>query len=373
LRVRVTLVHDWLTGMRGGERILHELALMFPGAALHTLVHVPGSTSPEIEALRVQASPLSSLPGVARHYRKLLPLFPRAVEALALEPCDVVLSTSHAFAKGVVAPAGARHLCYCMTPMRYVWDQIDAYLGRGPKRWLATPLVRYLQRWDQRTSTPERVGRFVAISHTVADRIRRHYGRPAPVVYPPVDVLRFEARKRDPGDAYLLVGGFVPYKNEALALEAFAELGRPLIVAGDGPTRRQLEAHAARNVRFVGRVNDAELAELMSHARALIYPQLEDFGIIAVEAQAAGCPVIALGQGGACETVVPLGAPGVREPTGVWFDEPQAESLARAVRAFENAESAFDPKALRSHARRFDNARFRSEIRAQIDELRRSG
>jgi glycosyltransferase involved in cell wall biosynthesis len=370
VRVRVTLVHDWLTGMRGGERILHELALMFPGAPLHTLIHVPGSTSPAIEALRIQPSPLSTLPGVARHYRKLLPLFPRAIEALALEPCDVVLSTSHAFAKGVRAPAGARHLCYCMTPMRYVWDQIDAYLGRGAQRWLAAPLVGYLRRWDVRTSTPERVARFVAISHTVADRIRRHYGRPAPVVYPPVDVLRFEGRERDPGDAYLLIGGFVPYKNEALALAAFAELGRPLIVAGDGPTRRRLEAQAPSNVRFVGRVSDAELARLLSEARALVYPQLEDFGIIAVEAQAAGCPVIALGQGGACETVVPLGAPGVRQPTGVWFEEARPESLAQAVQRFEDAASAFDPKVLRAHARRFDTARFRQEIGQQIELLR---
>jgi len=367
--VQVTLVHDWLTGMRGGERILHELALMYPDAALHTLIHTPGRTSDAIAGLRGRPGGLSPLPGVQRHYRKLLPLFPRAVESMALEPCDVVLSTSHAFAKGVRPPEGARHLCYCMTPMRYVWDQIDAYLGRGPQRLLATPLVGYLRRWDVRTSSPERVTRFVAISHTVADRIRRHYGRTAPVVYPPVEVLRFETRERDPGDAYLLIGGFVPYKNEALALAAFAELGRPLIVAGDGPTRRRLEARAPSNVRFVGRVSDAQLTDLLSHARALIYPQLEDFGIIAVEAQAAGCPVIALGQGGACETVVPLGAPGVREPTGVWFEEPRAESLARAVRAFEDAERAFDPKALRSHARRFDTARFRSEIQAHVQDV----
>ena len=177
--VRVALVHDWLTGMRGGERVLDVLATLYPDAELYTLIHVPGSTSPAIERLPIHASPLSALPGAARHYRKLLPLFPWAIERFRLEGFDLVLSTHHAVAKGVRIAAGTKHLCYCFTPMRYVWDQADAYLGRGLRRALAAPLVRSLRRFDVRTSTRERVSRFVAISRTVAGRIERHYGRRA--------------------------------------------------------------------------------------------------------------------------------------------------------------------------------------------------
>jgi glycosyltransferase involved in cell wall biosynthesis len=366
--VRVALVHDWLTGMRGGERCLHEFARLWPEADLYTLFHVPGSTSETIERRRIEASPLSRLPGAAHHYRKLLPLFPWAIERFRLEGYDLVLSSSHAVAKGIRAPAGATHVCYCFTPMRYVWDQADAYLGRGLRRALGSPLAAYLRRWDRRTSGPERVQRFVAISHTVAERIKRHYGRESDVVYPPVDVARFSVRPEGPDDFYLLVGGFVPYKREDIAIEAFARLGRPLWVAGDGPGRAALEAHAPANVRFLGRVDDVELAGLYARCRALIYPQDEDFGIVPVEAQAAGRPVVAYGRGGATETVVPLGRTetGERTPTGVWFDRQDPESLAEAVRRFEADEHAFDPAAIRTHAEWFRNERFHDEIREVV-------
>ena len=365
--MRVALVHDWLTGMRGGERLLHELALLFPGSPLYTLIHVPGSTSDAIEGLRIHASPLSRLPGAARHYRKLLPLFPWAIERFELEECDLVVSTSHAVAKGIRPPPGARHLCYCMTPMRYVWDQIDAYLGHGARRALATPLVAYLRSWDRRTSTPERVSRFVAISRTVADRIQRHYGRTASVLYPPVDVERIPGASRPPEDFYLMVGGFVPYKREDLAIEAFRASGRTLLVAGDGPTRARLARGAPENVHFLGRVPDADLIDLYQRCRALIYPQEEDFGIIALEAQAAGRPVIAYGRGGATETVIPLGADADASPTGVWFDVPDADALREAVQTFERHESEFDAKSIRAHAQGFGLGRFRSELRAALE------
>ncbi len=364
--MKVVLVHDWLTGMRGGERVLDELAGLFPDAELFTLIHVAGSTSPRIESLRTTASPLSRLPGAARHYRKLLPLFPWAIERLRLPPCDLVLSTSHAVAKGVRPPPGAVHLCYCFTPMRYVWDAADAYLGVGARRALAAPLVAYLRAFDRRTSGPERVHRIVAISHTVADRIRRHWGREAEVVYPPVAVERFAPRAGPPEPFYLLVGGFVPYKREDLALRAFASLGRPLLVVGDGPGRRTLEAGAPPQVRFLGRLGDAELADLYARCRALVYPQEEDFGIVPVEAQAAGRPVIAFGRGGATETVVPLGDPR-RAPTGVWFDAQTPEALAAAVLRFESEEHRFSPAAIRRHAEAFRAEHFRSELLAQID------
>lgn len=362
-------MHDWLTGRRGGERVLDELAALHPDADLYTLVHVPGSTFERIERLRIRASFLSGLPGVARHYRKLLPLMPLAVERFRLEGYDLVLSTSHAVAKGVRVARGTPHLCYCFTPMRYVWDQADAYLGRGARRALAAPLAAWLRRWDVRTSTPERVTRFVAISHVVADRIRRHYDREADVIYPPVDVERVRPSGAAPEDFYLLVGGFVPYKSEALAVEAFGRSGRPLVVAGDGPTRAALERNAPPSVRFVGRVSDEALADLYARCRALVYPQDEDFGIIAVEAQAAGRPVVAFGRGGATETVVPLDDPAGRAPTGVWFEAQTPEALDRAVARLEREASAFDPAAIRRHAEAFSCERFRREMADAIAGL----
>lgn len=372
--MRVALVHDWLTGLRGGERVLHEHARLFPDAELYTLVHVPGSTTPQIEALPITASPLSRWPGAERHYRKWLPLFPWAISRLAIpEGTDLVLSTSHAVAKGVPIPPGAVHVCYCFTPMRYVWDQAEAYLGTGLFRTLASPLVAGLRRWDRRTSRVEHVHRFIAISDTIRARIRRHYGRSAEVIFPPVDVERFSLREKDPEDFFLVVAGFVPYKREGLALEAFAELGLPLVVAGDGPGRAALEARAPANVHFVGRVSDEQLALLYRRCRALVYPQEEDFGIVPVEAQAAGAPVIAFGRGGASETVVPLDDPAGRAPTGVHFAEQTGEALVAAVRSFETRGDELDGQAIRRHAEAFGIPRFRREMRAALDRALADG
>ncbi len=372
--MKVALVHDWLTGLRGGERVLDEHARLFPDADLYTLVHVPGSTTPRIEALRIHASPLSRLPGVDRHYRLLLPLFPWAAARLHVKPgTDLVLSSSHAVAKAVRPPPGAVHLCYCFTPMRYVWDQADAYLGRGLRRALAAPLAAALRRWDRRTSGPERVHRFVAISRTVAERIRRHYGRRAQVIHPPVDVERIRPSGAAPEDFYLLVGGFVPYKREDLVLDAFRRLDRPLLVAGDGPRRAALEAAAPPNARFLGRVSDPELADLYARCRALVYPQEEDFGIVPVEAQAAGRPVIAYGAGGATETVVPLGAEEGRAPTGLFFHPQEPEALVAALQRFEASADAFVPEAIRAHAEGFSAARFRAQMRAAVDAALAAG
>ena len=364
--MRVALVHDWLTGMRGGERVLDELCGLFPDADLYTLVHVPGSTSKRIEARRIFTSPLSRLPGAARHYRKLLPLFPWAIERFRLKDYDLVLSSSHAVAKGVRVPRGAVHLCYCFTPMRYVWDQADVYLGSGVRRVLAGPLVSYLRAFDVRTSGPDRVHRFIAISKCVADRIARHYGREASVVYPPVDVDRLRPDGKPADDFYLLVGGFVPYKREDLAIDAFRGLGRRLLVAGDGPTQSALAARAPSNVAFLGRIPDAELARLYARCRALIYPQEEDFGIIPVEAQACGRPVIAFGGGGALETVVPLRPD--RTGTGILFEPQTPEALAAAVRRFEAEARAFDSEAIRAHAEHFSPSRFRAEMHTEVEQ-----
>jgi glycosyltransferase involved in cell wall biosynthesis len=365
--VRVALIHDWLTGMRGGERVLEEMTRLFPDADLFTLVHVPGTTSEAIESRLVRTSWLSRLPGIARHYRAWLPFFPHAIGRFDLSGYDLVLSCSHAVAKGIRKPRDARHVCYCLTPMRYVWDQRDAYLGHGPLRALSLPLAAWLRRFDRATSTPDRVDRFVAISEAVKERIASHYGRSAQIVHPPVDTERIQPNGRDPEDFYLLVGGFVPYKREDLALEAFRRLGRRLVVAGDGPSRARLEASAADNIEFVGRLGDAELAQLYARCRALVYPQEEDFGIAAVEAQAAGRPVIAFGRGGARDTVRPLGENN-ENPTGIWFDEQDAESLAGAVERFEKHESRFDAEGIRRWAEGFSRERFHRELSQEIQE-----
>ena len=362
-------MQDWLTGFRGGEKVLDEMVGLFPDADLFTLIHVPGATSPRIDRLKITASPLSHLPFAARHYRKLLPLFPWAIERFHLEGYDLVISNSHAFAKGVRVAPGTPHLCYCMTPIRYAWDLADEYLGRGPKRVLAAPLLAWLRRWDRRTSSPIRITRVVGISHYIAERIARCWGRDASVVYPGVDVARFRVGSERREDFFFMLGGFVPYKAEGLAIEAFRVLGLPLVVAGDGPTRARLEATAPKNVRFLGRVSDAELEALYARCRALVYPQEEDFGMIAVEAQAAGAPVIAFGRGGAVETVVAFGDRAGRPATGVHFSEATPDSLARGVRAFIEIEAKLDPHAPRANAERFSLENFRSGLRREIDEV----
>lgn len=381
--MRVALVHDWLTGYRGGERVLRHLAMRFPDADLFTLFHRPGSVAAEIEDRRIFTSRLDRFPGKSAHYRKLLPLFPLAIRQFDFSGYDLILSTSHSVAKSVRVPAGVTHIDYCFTPMRYIWDQADAYLGRGPKRWLAAPAIAALRRFDVRTSGPESVTRFVAISTEVADRIRRHYGREANVVAPPVDLSWIECAREPAEDFYLHVAGFVPYKRDELVTEAFSRLNRRLVVVGTGPGRTALERSASPNVEFVGRVDDAELARLYRTTRALIHPQLEDFGLVAVEVQAAGRPVIAFGAGGVLDTVRPyrgdqesngdlagrrpeeglgshsdLGDSSPSHPTGIFFDEPTADCLIAAIERFEKAEALFEADRIQHWARRFSPNRF---------------
>jgi glycosyltransferase involved in cell wall biosynthesis len=369
--MRVALVHDWLTGLRGGERVLDELARLFPDADLHTLVHVPGSTTPRIDALRIRTSPLQRWSGSARHYRELLPLLPWAIRQLRLDGYDLVVSVHHAMAKAARIAPGTPHLCYCLTPMRYAWDAIDVYLGRGPRRAAAAPLLAALRRFDRRTARPEQVTRVVAISEYVRGRVERHWHRDSTVVYPPVDVDTFRPDGRAPDDFYLLVGAFVPYKRTDLALEAFGRLGRRLLVVGDGPQRDALARRAPRNVELLGRVPEVELARLYARCRALVYPQEEDFGIAALEAQACGRPVIALQRGGAAETVLALDGPPdtAARATGVGFAAQTADALVDAVHRFEAAEPFFDPKLVRSHAERFSAPRFRDEFLREVHAL----
>ena len=359
-RLKVALVHDWLTGMRGGERCLEVFCELFPAADLYTLLHVPGSVSPAIEGRRIVTSFIQRLPGARRRYRNYLPLFPAAIRGLDLTGHDLVLSSSHAVAKGVRVPPGALHVCYCFTPMRYVWDLYHEYFGgraRPATRLLMPPVAAALRRWDRRTAAG--VHHFVAISRFVADRIRRNYGRPADVIYPPVDVSRFRVEE-SPGEFYLVVSALAPYKRVDLAVDAANRLGRRLVVVGTGPEEGKLRAMAGPTVELLGWRDDAETAELYARCRALIFPTLEDFGITPLEAMASGRPVIALGQGGALETVVP---PGGSEPaTGLFFERQSTEDLVDAIRRFESGSPRFEPKVLRRRAEAFDRPLFKDRI-----------
>jgi glycosyltransferase involved in cell wall biosynthesis len=363
--MKVALVHDWLTGMRGGERCLDVFCELYPDADLYTLLHVPGSVEPLIERRRVVTSFIQRLPDAARAYRRYLPLFPLAVSRFDLRGYDLVLSSSHAVAKSVRAPAGTLHVCYCFTPMRYVWDLYDDYFGEsaGPlTRAVMPPVAAALRRWDRRTAA--RVGRFVAISGFVADRIRRAYGRSADVIYPPVDVARFRIEE-NPEDYYLVVSALTPYKRVDLAVEAAARLGRRLLVVGTGPEERRLRALARPGVRFLGWRDDAEVADLYARCRALLFPGVEDFGITPLEAMASGRPVIALGQGGALETVVPPGT--ASPPTGLFFERQTVDDIVRAIRDFERDPGRFEPKALRRRAEAFDRPVFKERIKSYVE------
>lgn len=367
--MRVAIVHDWLTGMRGGERVLEGMLDLFPHAELFTLVHRPGSVSARIEARPIRTSFLQGVPGAQAHYRRWLPLFPLAIERLPIRGFDLVLSSSHCVAKSARAE-GAPHLCYCHTPMRYAWGELDAYLTgtRALLRPAAAPLAAALRRWD--AATAGRVDAFVANSAFVRERIRRCYGRAAAVVHPPVATARF-ARARAPEDFYLLFGALVPYKRVELAIAACARLRRRLVVAGDGPELPRLRRLAGPDVIFLGRVDDEHAVELLARCRALLFPGVDDFGITPVEAHAAGAPVVARAAGGALETVrgpVVSASGRVRGAsgpiTGVFFDEPTPAALAAAIAHAERI--AFEERELRRAAAPFDAAHFRRGLAAQV-------
>ncbi len=363
--MRVALVHDWLTGMRGGERCLEVFSELFPDADLFTLLHVPGSVSAVIEDRRITTSLIQRLPGAEERYRALLPLFPLAIGRFDLRGYDLVLSSSHCVAKGARVPRGALHLCYCFTPMRYVWDLYDDYFGaRAPwaVRLLMPPVAAALRGWDR--ATAGRVHYFVAISRFVAERIARCYGRSAEVIHPPVDCQRFRLSE-EPGEFYLVVSALTPYKRVDLAVEAATRLGVRLVVAGTGPEEARLRARAGPGVEFLGWRSDQEVADLYGRCRALLFPGLEDFGIAPLEAMASGKPVIAFGRGGALETVVPW-EPGNDAATGFFFAEQTVDALVDAIRRFEAHAHRLNPKALRAHAEAFDRPLFKERIAAWV-------
>jgi glycosyltransferase involved in cell wall biosynthesis len=355
--LRVALVHDWLLGMRGGERLLEELCRMFPKAVVYAFLHRPGAVSRDIERHPIRVSALNRLPGVHRHHRATLPVLPLAAELMRIADCDLVLSTSHCVARSIKAPPGVPHVCICLTPMRYLWGMETPYVGTGWRRAFFELLARPLRAWDRHTES--RVDHFVAISEHVRERIARAYHREAEVVYPPVDTDRFVPTKNS-GSYFLVVSALVPYKRIDVVVEAFRGRTEELWIAGDGPLLARLRSAAPPNVRFLGWVGERDLPGIVARCRAFLFPTEDEFGIAAVEAQAAGRPVIALGRGGACETVVPPDAGGF--PTGLWFDEQTPEAVSKAVERFLEIEFKFEPAAIRAHALRFSRERFRSEI-----------
>jgi glycosyltransferase involved in cell wall biosynthesis len=355
---RVAVVHDWLTIPGGSEQVVLELLEMFPQAELFTSVYDPAPWPAQIKRREVHSSFLNRVPGAVRHYPKLLPLMNRAFRAFDLSSFDLVLSSSHACAKNVRAPAHALHVCYCHTPMRYAWEEgflEGEEVGRAT-RLLLPPLLARLRREDLAGAAGPDV--FVANSRHVAARIERFYGRSAEVVHPPVDVDHFLGLQRRPGDYYLSYGRVVPYKRVELAVAACSGLGRPLKVAGDGRALEAVRAHAGVGVSFLGRVSDAERDRLLVGARALVFAGEEDFGIVPVEAQAAGLPVIAYGMGGVAETVLD-------GRTGVLFAEQSAIALTGAIERFEGL--ALDSEDARENARGFGRERFRMEIAGVIE------
>ena len=362
--MKVALVHDWLTGMRGGERVLEEFCKLFPDATLFTLFHQPGSVTQRIESMPIRTSILNRLPGAGRHYRNLLPLYPWAVSRLDLSGFDLVLSSSHAVAKGIRKPTESIHICYCHTPMRYIWDAQSDYFHYGDpagiRRTLLAAMKPSLRAWDRATS--QGVDYFIANSRNVQDRIARHYSRPAEIVYPPVDTQFFTPLQNGNGANYhLIVSALVPFKRLDLAVAAFNQLRRPLVIVGGGPDLETLKKRAADNICFKGFVSDEELRELYRHCRSLIIPGREDFGIVSLEAQACGRPIVAYAAGGALESVSD-------GETGILFSNQTPESLIEAINRCER--TSFDPAHLRANAERFSAARFRQAITETIERER---
>jgi glycosyltransferase involved in cell wall biosynthesis len=364
----VAIVHDWLTGMRGGERVLEVLCERYPDAELFTLVHVPGSVTPIIERRPIHTSALQHLPGIRHYYRECLPLFPLLVEQFDLERFDLVISSSHCVAKSVLTRSDAVHICYCHTPMRYAWDQFGSYFGADRIGWAANRVMRSvmarLARWDRATS--DRVDRYVTNSQHVAGRIRTYYNRDAIVIYPPVDTDFFHPDAAVPERYALIVSALVPYKRIDVAIDACRQARLPLKIVGTGPDRARLQRTAAgrSDVEFLGRVADDRLRDLYRRASLTLMTGEEDFGIAPVEAQACGRPVVALARGGALETVIP-------GQTGVLVGELTAAAFADGIA--QALDSAFDSAAIRRHAEQFGRQRFGEDMAAVIDETFMAG
>lgn len=366
--MKIALAHDWLNQMGGAENVLEQMVAMYPGAPVFTTIYAPDLMPDAYRQWDIRSTWLNHAPGVHRHHQPYLPLYPPAVSSIDFSDYDIILSNKSGFIHGLKHRSEQLHICYCLAPTRYVWDYGSYAAREGFGSWvgqLISPLIKRLQQWDfesaQRPS-PESgkgVDHFIAISRDIQTRIIKYYGRDSVIIYPPVNTGRFRPTKQPPGDYYLTVSRLIPYKRIDLAVQACSRLGKRLIIAGDGRDRAVLEAMAGPTVEFKGRLPWDDVIELMANCRALMFPGYEDFGITPLEAQAAGRPVIAFGQGGVLDTV--------REgETGLFFREQSVESLMTTIKEFETR--SFDPAAARTNAERFGIERFKRELGYFVEE-----
>lgn len=357
--MRLAIVCSWLNQYGGAERVLEVIHDMYPQAPVYTSIYWPRALPQRYGSWDIRPSFLNRLPFIKRWHRPFLALYPLGFESFDLRDYDLVLSVTSAFAHGIITSSHTQHVCYCLTPARFLWNY-HTYVEREElgrlERLALLPLLQRLRLWDR--SAAERVDRFIAISTTVQRRIKSHYGRDSQIIYPPVRIGHSD-RDCEPEDYFLIVSRLVPYKRIDLAVRAFNRLGLPLRIVGDGRDRAALEAMAKPNVQFMGHLSDVEVREQMARCRAFVFPGEEDFGIAPVEAMAAGRPVIAYGAGGALDTVI-------EGESGTFFREPNPDALIEAVRRLERYR--FDPDHLRTHAQRFGIARFERELRATLDK-----
>ncbi|MBF0276769.1 MAG: glycosyltransferase [SAR324 cluster bacterium] len=354
-RKKIALVHDWLNGMRGGEKCLEVFCEIFPKADLYTLFHEPGKVSSTIESMRIIPSFVQRLPFVFKKYRHYLPLFPTAIEQFNLSNYDLILSSSHCVAKGIRHNGKPYHVSYIHTPMRYMWGLFDTYFGKGRTSWglrtAAKTMRPYLQNWDFHSS--DRVHHFICNSYNVQQRILKIYNRKSEVIHPPVDLSRFHAGTGKK-NYYLMIGAFAPNKRVDLAIEAFNILKIPLKIVGSGQDEAYCKRIAQAHIEFLGNVDDERIAQLYQEAKAFVFPGEDDFGITPLEAQACGTPVIAFGKGGALETVT--------EETGIFFHEPTVTALQNAVEQMETGKHQISSEACVDHARKFGRDRYKQQI-----------
>lgn len=370
--MRVAVVHDWLVVYGGAERVLEHILDLFPQADLFSLIDfVPPDQRHFLRGKSPITSFLQKVPGARRHYRKMLPLMPLAIEQLDLSAYDLVISSHYSVAKGVLTGPGQVHVCYCHSPMRYAWDHYHEYLRemhlqRGPKSWFARWQLHKLRGWDVLSANA--VDAFVANSQFVARRIHKYYRRDAQVIWPPIDTTLFDLQENK-DDVYVCAGRFVPFKRLDLVAEAFAQMpDKRLIIVGDGPEMAKIRGKAGSNCEFTGFLPAAQVRQHLRRAKAFIFPSEEDFGIVPLEAQACGTPVIAYGRGGALETVVGLGRAGDAAPTGLFFDTQTADCLVEAVLRFEKNQLAFDPAAISEHAGKFGIDTFKRRFAAAVQQ-----
>jgi len=354
---RVAIVHDWLNGMRGGEKVLEAVLEIFPGSTIFTLHLDREKISPFLQQQDIRPSALRRMPLVKSKYRYYLPLFPSMIRKFKFDDFDMVLSLSHCAAKGVNVPAHIPHICYCFTPMRYAWHLYEDYFGSGRiKKALVNLVMKRMRRWDRATAAG--VDYFIAISRHVAERISQCYGRGSEIIYPPVDTQYFRPENtRQAEDFYLIVSALVPYKRVDIAVQAFNMLKLPLKIVGAGTEYRKLKSMADKNISFHGWIPSGEIRDLYQRCRAFIFPGEEDFGLTPVEAIACGRPVIAYRKGGVLETVTD-------NATGIFFDEQTPDSLAQAVRRLRKQQ--FDPKILRQESLRFSRDRFKAGFKDYV-------